>query len=140
MERNEITLDGKKVFDYFFGSFLGGLFNCDKHTLGIEGDNMTVFVELYHDGARQDFPDEAIYVAAHDGTLIHTYTALGKIVKEVATGRFIKNPVDGETIKFTFGDFTILDEECQGTEDKPWLTTRTTVALPFEIERQRDGT
>lgn len=140
MERKEITLDGKGICDFFFSSFLGWQFNCDKHTLGLESDNMTVFVELHHDSFRQSFPDETRRVIVHDGTLIHTYTTLGEIVKEVATGRFMKNPVDGETIKFTFGNFTILDEDCQGTEDKPWLTTRTTVTLPFEIERRRHGT
>ena len=131
-----MILDGKSIFN----SFLGVRFEGDECTLKLESNNVTVFIELHHDDIRQDFPDEAIYVAAHDGTLIYTYTALGEIVKKVVMGRFIKNPVDGETIKFTFGDFTIWDEDCQGPEDKPWLTTRTTCILPFEIERRRHGT
>lgn len=140
MERQEVIFDGGSVFAESCPSVFGEKWKDSGYLFKLCGDNIEVCLDLNYDCDREKFPEEMSVSARHDGGLINIYFTIGEMVERIVTGRFIKNPVDGETIKFTFGDFTILDEDCQGTEDKPWLTTRTTITLPFEIERRRHGT
>lgn len=137
---SEVIFDGGSVFAESCPSVFGEKWKDSGYLFKLCGDNIEVGLDLNYDCDREKFPEEMSISARHDGGLINIYFTIGEMVERIVTGRFIENPVDGETIKFTFGDFTILDENCQGTEDKPWLTTRTTVTLPFEIERRRHGT
>lgn len=139
-EANEVIFDGGSVFAESCPSVFGEKWKDSGYLFKLSGDNIEVGLELNYDRDREEFPEEISISARHDGGLINIYFTIGEVVERVVTGRFIKTPVDGEAIRFTFGDFAILNEDCQGTEDKPWLTTRTTVTLPYEIERRRDGT
>lgn len=78
----------------------------------------------------------------HDGTLIFVKEAIDNCMSKVLLcGTYDINkraPFDGCTIKYTIGDFVVLNEYGKqfSTKEKPWMQQRTTVFLPIKYEIQ----
>lgn len=128
-----MTYDAKSLFISLFPD-LGDAWSGDKCVLRIERDEKAIYTTLHHDKDRESFPDTIRYSITHDGTLANIHYAVAEVIKRVVfVGLTEKNPLGAKVINCTFGDFTIENEDCSGTKDRPWLTTRTTVTLPLEV-------
>lgn len=84
----------------------------------------------------------------HDGTIMFVRELIDECIMHVVTGsthsKNIRPPQDGDTILYTVGNLVILNEfDESGTKfapvEKPYLTERTTVALPIKMKILRRG-
>lgn len=98
-------------------------------------------------GIRFSFDDDADFdyftsdSCIHDGTLLFIEKSMNKCARKVCNLETYYEPLgepqDGDTLKYTIGNFVALNEYDGDfvPSDKPWLRQRTTVLLPIKMEK-----
>lgn len=107
------------------------------------GKYVTRNIEIVFD-KNADFEYFTSDSCTHDGTYYFVMECMYNCAKNVVTGSTYstskKEPFDGCKIKYTIGNFVVLNEfdDKFRTDEKPWLQERTTVLLPLKYEVLND--
>lgn len=120
----------------FFDSYINGCRKLKVSGQDENGEPISVNVCLTFD-EEGDFQYCSTASCVCDGTLLFIEKLKTKLVSAVCCAQTICKTIEpvenGDTIDYTVGNFVILSEECESTdEDKPWLTCRFIVALPLK--------
>lgn len=77
----------------------------------------------------------------HDGTLVFIKKLMDRCAQKICNVETYYKPLgepqNGDSLKYTIGNFIILNEYDGNfaLSDKPWLRQRTTVLLPIKMEK-----
>lgn len=106
-----------------------------------DGTSVAIIVELDFN-PNADFEYCTSASSCHDGSLLFLAQNLEECSMNVIQMRtYNKNvgePQNGDHIKYTIGNFVVVverDTERFRTDEKPWLTERTTVMLPLVMTK-----
>lgn len=134
--------DAKKLLDDLFAdkeNFSSALqeLSWDGNVARVKIRDITA--EIHYD-PDADFDYFTSVSSINDGTLCFYFqdlaNCIGKVIGILTYAKWKKPPKAGDHIKYTIGNYIVLDE-CGGDyvpKDKPWMKTRTTIMLPVKYE------
>lgn len=105
----------------------------------VNGEKISLNVSLTFDD-NSDFEYFTSESFIHDGTLLFIVNSIERCIQKVCSvqtyDKRIGKPEDGDCIKYTIGNFVILNENKIGLSKLPWMNTKTTVTLPLKMTNE----